>query len=76
LVTFYTKHSFLAIDDAWLTAINKTPYDGIAVMLTGAYSTDLITATLENKINAKIKVFGHGYFLTVLLEENKIDVSI
>jgi hypothetical protein len=55
LVTFYTKHSFLAIDDAWLTTINKTPYDGIAVMLTGAYNTDLITATLENKINAKIK---------------------
>ncbi|OAD19508.1 secreted protein, partial [Candidatus Thiomargarita nelsonii] len=55
LVTFYTKHSFLAIDDAWLTEINKTPYDGIAVMLTGPYNTDLITGTFKNRIHNKIK---------------------
>jgi hypothetical protein len=55
LVTFYTKQSFLAIDDAWLTEINKMPYDGIAVMLTGAYNTDLITAT--SRIHNKIKLF-------------------
>ena len=67
LVSFYTGTiSNFGINK--INAINISPYNGVAVMLTGAYETgDFRYEEIKDQIsllkNTQKKIYGHGYFL-------------